>query len=84
MSGSERLFYLAKNNRISEFPLVNRETLSFSMLGFGQDADGELYVLANETGTPFGDTGVILRVMSSRPMKNTKARSSGEIRGQIH
>jgi hypothetical protein len=33
-----------------------------SLLGFGQDAHGELYVMANTTGTPFGDTGVVLRV----------------------
>ena len=32
------------------------------MNGFAEDADGEIYVLANETGTPFGNTGVVLRI----------------------
>lgn len=78
-SGSGRLFYLDEENTIREFPLADRETLGFSVLGFGQDASGELYVLANETGTPFGDTGVILRVASGRPIPtNFRAHLSGD------
>ena len=34
-----------------------------SLNGFGQDAEGELYVLGNGTGTPFGDTGVVLKIV---------------------
>jgi glucose/arabinose dehydrogenase len=64
--GSGRLFYLQRNNRILEFQLVDRDNLGLSLLGFGQDAFGELYVLANETGTPFGNTGVVLRLTSGR------------------
>ncbi len=33
-----------------------------SVLGFGEDALGELYLLANATGTPFGQTGVVRRI----------------------
>lgn len=78
-SGSGRLFYLKKNNRIRELPLADRDTLGLSLLGFGQDASGELYVLANETGTPFGETGVILRMASSRPPKtNFRTHLSGD------
>jgi hypothetical protein len=78
-SGSGRLFYLAEDNQIREFPLADRETLGFSVLGFGQDASGELYILANETGTPFGDTGVILRLTSARPMpRNFRAHLRGD------
>ncbi len=67
-----RLFYLNKKNivkdnriktsKIFEFTLYGQDELGFSLLGFGQDASGELYVLANEVGTPFGDTGVVLRI----------------------
>lgn len=64
--GSGRLFYLQRNDRILELRLVDRESLGLSLLGFGQDASGELYVLANETGTPFGDTGVVLGLASGR------------------
>ena len=65
-SGSGRLFYLQKDNRILEFPLVGQDALGLSVLGFGQDVSGELYVLVNETGTPFGDTGVVLRIALAR------------------
>jgi hypothetical protein len=30
--------------------------------GFGQDSAGEIYALGNTTGTPFGTTGVVLRI----------------------
>lgn len=76
---SGRLFYLAKNGRIREFQFADRDTLGFALLGFGRDADDELYVLANETGTPFGDTGVVLRVASARPPKTKfRAHLSGD------
>lgn len=42
-----------------EFP----QTLA--VLGVAQDADGELYVMGNITGTPFGRTGVVLRITRS-------------------
>lgn len=35
---------------------------TLAVLAFAQDADGELYVLGNVTGTPFGATGVVLRI----------------------
>ena len=76
---SGRLFYLQKNNRIQEFQLADQATLGLSLLGFGQDANGELYVLANATGTPFGDTGVVLRIAPARPpAKNWQAHLDGD------
>ncbi|MCR8915410.1 PQQ-dependent sugar dehydrogenase [Marinobacter panjinensis] len=63
---SGRLFYLGKNDRIFELDLRDRDSLGLVLLGFGQDAFGELYVLANETGTPFGDTGVVLRMVNGQ------------------
>ena len=65
---SGRLFVLDRRNRINELPLVKQQSLGMSLLGFGEDADGELYVLANTTGVPFGDTGVVQRMMrAGRP-----------------
>jgi glucose/arabinose dehydrogenase len=61
-SNDGRLFYLDQSNQIREFPLVDQAELGLSLLGFGQDALGEVYVLGNGTGTPFGDTGVVLRI----------------------
>lgn len=57
-----RLFYLDESNGIREFALVDATGVERSILGFGQDGKGELYLLANSTGTPFGDTGVVLRI----------------------
>ncbi|HWL66093.1 MAG TPA: PQQ-dependent sugar dehydrogenase [Actinomycetota bacterium] len=61
-TGFGRLFFLDPADRIREFRLVGQESLGLKLDGFGQDADGELYVLGNTTGTPFGETGVVLRI----------------------
>jgi hypothetical protein len=70
-----RLFYLTKKNivnggnikqsKIAEFRYAGQNELGYSLLGFGQDGSGELYVLANSTGVPFGETGVILRIVAA-------------------
>ncbi len=57
-----RLFHLDAGGQIVEFALLGQSALGLSLLGMGQDANGEVYVLANGTGTPFGDTGVVLRI----------------------
>lgn len=72
VSNDGRLFFLNKKNIVSknkikeskifEFTLYGQDRLGMSVLGFGQDAHGELYVLANDTGVPFGNTGVVLRI----------------------
>jgi len=71
ISNDGRLFFLNKKNivrntikesRILEFRLVGQEDLGMAVLGFGQDASGELYVMANGTGIPFGETGVVLKI----------------------
>jgi hypothetical protein len=58
-----------KNSKIREFVLDGQDRLGQSLMGFGQDAHGEIYVLANDTGVPFGTgplldmpTGVVLRI----------------------
>ncbi len=70
-----RLFYLRKKelvegshirrSLIAEFQLEGQDALHLALLGFGQDASGEVYVLANGTGVPFGTTGVVLRIAPS-------------------
>lgn len=72
INNAGRLFFLNKKNivkpnriktsKIFEFTLDGQDALDLSLLGFGQDAHGELYVLANQVGVPFGDTGVVLRI----------------------
>ncbi|HZD58177.1 MAG TPA: CHRD domain-containing protein, partial [Anaerolineales bacterium] len=76
---SGRIFYLQKNNRILELQLVGQDSLGLRLLGFGQDANGELYVLANALGVPFGDTGVVLKISSGiPPATDFRAHLSGE------
>jgi glucose/arabinose dehydrogenase/plastocyanin len=60
--GFGRLFYLTKQNRLVEFQLIGQADLGLNLLGFGQDVNGEIYVLGNTTGVPFGDTGVVLKM----------------------
>ncbi len=62
-SNDGRLFYLDASHEILEFQIAGQENLGASLLGFGQDTQGEIYVLANSTGTPFGDTGVVMRIV---------------------
>jgi glucose/arabinose dehydrogenase len=47
---------------IAEFKLDGQTALGLSVLGFGQDARGEIYLLANATGVPSGTTGVVLKL----------------------
>ena len=56
------MFYLDDNLQIKAFDIPPDGTLPLAVNGFAEDADGEIYVLANATGTPFGDTGVVLRI----------------------
>ncbi len=51
-----------KKSKAMEFRFEDRDRLGLAVLGFGEDATGELYVLGNETGVPFGSTGVVLRI----------------------
>lgn len=81
--GSGRLFYLQKNDRILEFSLADRDVLGQFLLGFGQDAFGELYVLGNETGIPFGDTGTVLRLASGRGAADDRFRAHLNGRAEV-
>ena len=67
-----RLFFLIGSNIVSgdsfrksmiqEMRIVDQNAVSLSVLGFGEDAAGELYLLANSTGVPSGATGVVLKI----------------------
>ncbi len=57
-----RLFHLDERGGIVEFRLPGGGDLGLALLGMGQDGAGELFALANATGVPFGDTGVVLRI----------------------
>lgn len=65
-----RLFYLQQKSSpgnmlqtIKEFMIDGG--LRLALLGFGQDAAGELYALGNISGVPFGNGGVIVRLAAA-------------------
>ena len=60
-SSDGRVFFL-QGKKVREVKLSEQKQLGMALLGFGQDAAGELYVLANATGVPFGQTGVVLKI----------------------
>jgi plastocyanin len=72
LNNGGRLLYLARKNIIRgntirkskplELRLAGQIGLGLFLLGFGQDASGELYVLGNATGVPSGSTGVVLKI----------------------
>jgi glucose/arabinose dehydrogenase len=61
-----RLFMLEDNLGISELGIQGQDGLGMFLLGFGEDAAGDLYVLTNSTGVPFGETGTVLKIVGAR------------------
>lgn len=72
-----RLFYLATNGDLTEFQIPGQDDLGIGLNGIGQDARGELYLLGNSTGTPFGDTGVVLKL--TRPLYEAHLSGDQEV-----
>ena len=64
---SGRLFHLDLKDWLGENTIVELQPasgeLGLALLGFGQDSQGELYVLANDFGVPSGSSGVVLRIV---------------------
>ena len=58
-----RLWFLNHNNdprhRVSEFRIAGQSSLGLALLGFGRDAQNEIYVLGNRNGVVAGHTGVV-------------------------
>jgi len=48
--------------KISELLVLPGSKVSLAVLGMGQDAQGEIYVMGNVSGLPFGDNGRVLRL----------------------
>jgi glucose/arabinose dehydrogenase len=57
------MFVLGPSNEVQELVAANRNPLALAVLGFGQDQQSELYLLANGTGTVSGMTGVVLKLV---------------------
>jgi hypothetical protein len=59
-NGSGRLFYL-DGSTILEFGFSDRTELGQSLIGFGEDADGELYVMVYSPQTS-SNSGQVFRI----------------------
>jgi glucose/arabinose dehydrogenase len=64
LPASGHLFVLGPSNQVQELLATNRNPLALAVLGFAQDQQGELYLLANGTGTLSGMTGAVLRIVA--------------------
>ncbi|HSL18822.1 MAG TPA: PQQ-dependent sugar dehydrogenase [Methylomirabilota bacterium] len=64
-----RLFALDPAGEITELRIAGQDSVGMFVLGFGEDAAGELYVLANRDGVPFGDGGAVLRIAPVGPLQ---------------
>lgn len=63
-SPSGRLYYLDDGNEIKEFRLgLADRPLGLYLKGFGEDADGELYVFASRPQGPSGNGGVMFKLV---------------------
>jgi len=50
-------------SEMREFHIADNAMGGRCLLGFAQDANGEIYVLTNSSGIPFGDSGEVLRIV---------------------
>ena len=61
------LFILhGSSHQIQELAVEGRTQLDLAVLGFAQDREGELYLLASQTGTVLGTTGVVMRITEAQ------------------
>ncbi len=61
------LFILnGKDNHVENLKIAGRSSLGLAVLGFGQDAEGEVYLMASQTGVVKGTTGQVLKIITSK------------------
>lgn len=51
---------------IRELRIAGQPNLGIALMGFGQDASGELYVLGNQTSLPWGESGSVERIVPAQ------------------
>ena len=61
-----RLFYL-DGSTIREFEVLGETSVGGALLGMGEDASGNLYLVANDTGRTSGTSGRLLRIDPLEP-----------------
>jgi len=64
--GSGTLLTLGPRNEVQKLNVLRREPLGLSVLGMGQDAAGELYLLTSGGGGLTGTSGAVMRIAVPR------------------
>jgi len=64
------------SHQIQELAVEGRSSLGLAVLGFAQGRNGDLYLLASQTGTVLGTTGVVMRITEA---KSPERRRGGEV-----
>ena len=59
------MFVLGAGNKVTELIATNRNPLALAVLGWAQDHRGEIYLLANGSGTLNGATGLVLKLKAA-------------------
>jgi glucose/arabinose dehydrogenase/plastocyanin len=72
-----RLFYLSPRRIIRELRLDGGEDLTSYVLGFAQDATGEVYLMGNDEGIPSGTSGAVLKIVPSSPNRGLEQSGWG-------
>ena len=79
---SARLFVLDPNLVISELRIGSEDRpTGFWLRGFGQDADGELYVFGSTVLGPRGDTGRMLKIVAGPPLTEPQQSIVSDVSG---
>ena len=75
---SGRLFHQYHTSSIREFVFSDRESLGLFIHGFGQDHDGEVYVIGNKTGTPFKNANAVATGQVLKMIPGSKVKGGGK------
>lgn len=79
---SARLFYLDPNLVIKELRIgLADRPAGFWLRGFGQDADGELYIFGSTVLGPRGDTGQMFKIVPSFPLTYSQHNLVSDVPG---
>lgn len=71
-----RLFHLTEDGSIAELKPIGQE-LGVRITGFGQDREGELYVLGQPGFAPVGTDGVVMRIVEAEHPRDFTAELVG-------
>jgi glucose/arabinose dehydrogenase len=55
-----------RDRKLETLNVEGRSSLGLAVLAFAQSRDGELFLLASQTGTVLGTTGVVLRIVEAK------------------